>query len=221
MPRPSAPSWRGRTAQNYTAPPLRWQSAARDTLQTRSWISCRNQPTACPAPNRSPPSRSCSGRAHNCWPRPLSLKSAARGGTAADMFPSELRQSPSAPDPPSLSVARAFPPRPNFVNHRRLQIHHHCPWHVLSRPRFAEKRVERIISSSYALVRWHLPIRLDAVLQTEQLPARVANLHSRLADVDRDALPHDECGEIERELNVMYDVLPGYHLLWEWVKVNK
>merc|ERR1719474_1658101 len=62
---------------------------------------------------------------------------------------------------------------------------------MLSRSRFTEKSVERVVASSDRLVRRHLPIRLDPVLQTEQLPAGVANLHSRLTDVDRDALPHD------------------------------
>ena len=38
------------------------------------------------------------------------------------------------------------------------------------------------------LVRRHLAVRLNAVLEAVQLPARIANLHAGLADVDRDDL---------------------------------
>ena len=51
----------------------------------------------------------------------------------------------------------------------------------------AEKRVEAVVATVDGLVRRHLPVRLDAVLQAVQLPAGIANLHSGLADVDWDA----------------------------------
>jgi len=57
----------------------------------------------------------------------------------------------------------------------------------------AEERVERVVSTSNGLVARHLTIRLDAMLQTVQLPAGVAHLDSGLADMDADALtlqPH-------------------------------
>ena len=39
-----------------------------------------------------------------------------------------------------------------------------------------------------ALLGAHLAVRLDAVLEAVELPARVADLAARLADVDGDAL---------------------------------
>ena len=51
-----------------------------------------------------------------------------------------------------------------------------------------EESVERVISSPNSLVRGHLAIRLDAVLETVELPAGVTNLAAGLADVDGDTL---------------------------------
>ena len=59
--------------------------------------------------------------------------------------------------------------------------------HVFAGSRLAEERVERVVSSSDCLVARHLTIGLDAMLQTVQLPAGVAHLHSGLADMDADA----------------------------------
>ena len=42
----------------------------------------------------------------------------------------------------------------------------------------------QIIASSDRLIRRHLTVRLDAVFQTVQLPARIADLYSGLTDVD-------------------------------------
>ena len=47
-----------------------------------------------------------------------------------------------------------------------------------------EESVETIISGSDGLVRGHLAIGLDAVLETVELPAGVTNLTAGLADVD-------------------------------------
>ena len=51
-----------------------------------------------------------------------------------------------------------------------------------------EESVERVISSPNSLVRGHLAIRLDAVLETVELPAGVTNLTAGLADVNGDTL---------------------------------
>ena len=51
-----------------------------------------------------------------------------------------------------------------------------------------EEGVEGVISTSDGLVRRHLTIRLDTVLQAVQLPARIANLNAGLANMDTDAL---------------------------------
>ena len=48
---------------------------------------------------------------------------------------------------------------------------------------FAEKRVERIISITNCFIARHLAIGLNSMFQAIQLPARIANLASSLANV--------------------------------------
>ena len=54
---------------------------------------------------------------------------------------------------------------------------------MLAGARLAEERVERIVATADRLVRRHLTVRLDPVLEAEELPARVANLETGLADL--------------------------------------
>jgi hypothetical protein len=61
---------------------------------------------------------------------------------------------------------------------------------VLSCTGLREKGVERVITSADGFLAWHLAIRLNAMLQTEQFPACVSNLDAALADVDANALTH-------------------------------
>jgi len=61
---------------------------------------------------------------------------------------------------------------------------------VLAGASLAEEGVEGIVLNANRLVGRHRAVRLDAVLEAEQLPARVTNLHAGLADVDRDHLAH-------------------------------
>ena len=60
---------------------------------------------------------------------------------------------------------------------------------MFSRAGFTEERVERIISPADWLVAGHLSVRLDAVLQTVELPAGIAHLYASLADMYWDTLP--------------------------------
>lgn len=53
---------------------------------------------------------------------------------------------------------------------------------------FVEKRGERVVRAGFVWQVLEGAIGLDAVLQAEELPARVSYLHSSLANVDRDAL---------------------------------
>lgn len=55
---------------------------------------------------------------------------------------------------------------------------------MLARAGLTEESVEGVVSAAQGLVRGHLAIRLDAMLQAVQLPAGVTDLHSRLADMD-------------------------------------
>ena len=70
-----------------------------------------------------------------------------------------------------------------FTDDRGFEVDEHRPRHVLAGPRFAEKRVERVVFDSGGFVGGHLAVRLDAVLQAVEFPARVADLRARLTDV--------------------------------------
>ena len=56
-------------------------------------------------------------------------------------------------------------------------------WHL------AEESVVGGVLNPHAVILGHQPVRLDAVLQTVELPARIANLHACLPDVKADAFP--------------------------------
>jgi len=59
---------------------------------------------------------------------------------------------------------------------------------VLASAGLTEESVERVITASDGFVTRHLTVWLDAVLETVQLPAGVAHLHSGLADMYGDTL---------------------------------
>ena len=72
----------------------------------------------------------------------------------------------------------------SLTNYGWLKIDHDSTGNVLASSGLAEEGVEGIITTSDGLVRGHLAIRLDSVLQTVQLPAGVAHLDSGLAGMD-------------------------------------
>jgi hypothetical protein len=67
---------------------------------------------------------------------------------------------------------------------------------VLSGSGFGEECVERIISKSNGLVRRHLAVGLDSVLQAEKLPNCVTGLNTSLSNVNTDALSHFDDGVV-------------------------
>jgi len=71
-----------------------------------------------------------------------------------------------------------------------LEIEEDASWDVLSSTSLGEEGVEGIITTTDGLVRWHLSIRLDAVLEAEQLPTGVTNLDTGLTDVNRNNFSH-------------------------------
>jgi hypothetical protein len=83
-------------------------------------------------------------------------------------------------------------PSANLVDNSRLQIDKDAARHVLPGPSLREKGIESIVTSADGLVRGHLAIRLNAVLQAEKLPASVPDLSPGLSDVDKDSLTHFE-----------------------------
>ena len=55
---------------------------------------------------------------------------------------------------------------------------------MFSSSSFTEEGIERVISSTDGLVTGHLTVRLDAVLETVQFPAGIADLDSGLSDMN-------------------------------------
>ena len=76
----------------------------------------------------------------------------------------------------------------DLVDHRRLQVDEDAARDVLAGTSLGEERVEGIITATDRLVARHLTVRLNTVLQAEELPATVANLAAGLAHVDEDRL---------------------------------
>jgi len=65
-----------------------------------------------------------------------------------------------------------------------LEIEEDASWDVLSSTSLGEEGVEGIITTTDGLVRWHLTVWLDTVLEAEEFPAGVTYLDTSLTDVD-------------------------------------
>ena len=59
---------------------------------------------------------------------------------------------------------------------------------MLAGPRLREECVEGVVSTADGLVGGHLAVRLNAMLQTVELPATISDLGTSLTNVDGDAL---------------------------------
>jgi hypothetical protein len=79
----------------------------------------------------------------------------------------------------------------NFVNDGWFEIQHNGTRDVFSSTSLREESVESIVTSSDSLVRRHLSIRLNTVLETVEFPAGVTDLDTGLSDVDGDNFTHD------------------------------
>ena len=69
----------------------------------------------------------------------------------------------------------------DLIDHRRFEVDEDAARHVLAGPRLGEEGVERIIAATDRLVARHLAVRLNTVLQAEELPATVPDLAAGLA----------------------------------------
>jgi len=78
----------------------------------------------------------------------------------------------------------------DLIDHRRLKVDEDAARHVLAGASLGEERVEGIIAATDRLVARHLTVRLNTVLQAEELPATVPDLAAGLAHVDEDRLTH-------------------------------
>lgn len=65
-----------------------------------------------------------------------------------------------------------------------FQVNKHGTGDVFASTGLAEESVETVVARSDGLVRGHLAIRLDTVLQAVQFPAGISDLDSGLANVD-------------------------------------
>jgi len=72
----------------------------------------------------------------------------------------------------------------DLIDDSWLEIKEDGSWDVLASTGLREEGVESIITTSNGLVRWHLTVWLDTVLEAEKLPAGVTNLETGLTDVD-------------------------------------
>ena len=78
----------------------------------------------------------------------------------------------------------------DLIDDGRLEVHHDGTRDVLAGAGLGEEGVEGVVAAADGLVRGHLAVRLDAVLEAVELPAGVTGLDTGLAKVDRDDLTH-------------------------------
>ena len=75
-----------------------------------------------------------------------------------------------------------------LTNNSGFQVNEDSPGNVLASSSLTEEGVEGVVSTTDGLVTGHLAVWLDAMLQTIQLPACIADLNASLANVDTDTL---------------------------------
>ena len=78
----------------------------------------------------------------------------------------------------------------DLIDDGGLEIEEDGTGDVLASTSLGEEGVESIITATNGLVRGHLTIGLDTVLEAEELPAGVTNLDTGLTDVDRNDFTH-------------------------------
>jgi len=78
----------------------------------------------------------------------------------------------------------------DLINDSGFQIKEDCSWDVLAGTSLGEEGVEGIITTTDSLIRWHLTVRLDTVLEAEKFPAGVTDLDTTLTDVDGNNFSH-------------------------------
>jgi len=101
----------------------------------------------------------------------------------------------------------------NLVNDGRLEVNEDSTRDVLASTGLGEEGVESVVTAADGLVRRHLTIWLDAVLEAVKLPAGVSGLDTTLADVKRDDLTHCCKGKKERRrakgVGLLFDLGDG------------
>ena len=93
-----------------------------------------------------------------------------------------------------------------LVNDSGLQVNKDSSWNMFSTTGFGEEGLEGVISES--LVGGHTSVRLDTMLQAVELPTSIANLATRLSDMNGDAE-----NKISIILLLYRDIKATYHSL--------
>ena len=75
----------------------------------------------------------------------------------------------------------------HITNDSWLQINEDRSWDMFSSTGLREEGGEGVVAT-HELVRGHVPIGLDAMLQAVELPTGIADLAAGLTDVNRNAL---------------------------------
>ena len=78
----------------------------------------------------------------------------------------------------------------DLIDNGWLEIKEDGSWDVLASTSLGEEGVESIIATTNGLIRWHLTVWLDSVLEAEEFPAGVSDLDTGLSDVDRNDFSH-------------------------------
>ena len=82
----------------------------------------------------------------------------------------------------------------DLIDDGRLEIEEDSAGDVLASTSLGEEGVESIVATTDGLIGGHLTVRLDAVLEAEELPAGVTDLDTGLTDVDGNDFTHfDVC----------------------------
>jgi len=99
----------------------------------------------------------------------------------------------------------------DLIDYGWLQVDHDATRDVLASASLRKEGVEGIIATTDGFITWHLPVRLDSMLKAEKLPARIANLHTSLSDVDAKSLTHLESKKKQEavRLSLSATTLPG------------
>ena len=80
----------------------------------------------------------------------------------------------------------------DFIDDGRLEIEEDGAGDVLASTSLGEEGVESVVTATDGLIGGHLTVRLDSVLEAEELPAGVTNLDTGLTDVDGNNFSHCE-----------------------------
>jgi hypothetical protein len=74
-----------------------------------------------------------------------------------------------------------------------FEIEEDSSWDVFTGTSLGEEGVESIVTTTDRFIRWHLTVRLDTVLEAEELPAGVTDLDTALTNVNRNDFSHSVC----------------------------